>query len=412
MGDLWVVLLACGLTLTAGYVLKARCSAPDSNQYRDLCYNDIQPLYALRGVDRHVFPYVHGHLEEGELAGAAVEYPVLTGVFMWGAGFLAEDYKEYLEVTALLLAPFGFAAAYVLARMSASRALLFAGSPAMILYAFHNWDLLVVAAVAAGFYAWDRDRGVLAAVLFGVGGALKMYPLLFLVPLALERFHSSDRRGGLRLAGAGAGAWAAINLPFALAGFEGWWTTYEFHRLRLPNYDTIWLIGLHPDASAGGISAAGLNLTTTVLMLVSFGAALWLGRRRARSEGVYPVLQVSAALLVAFLLWNKVHSPQYALWLMPFFVLLRTHLAWWVAYSIADLLVYVGVFRWFYDFSFVGADEMTAAKGLLISGVWLRAGLLAALFFVFSRATPALAERVVSHPPPRLDHVREQTVGA
>ncbi|MDQ3955163.1 MAG: glycosyltransferase 87 family protein, partial [Actinomycetota bacterium] len=406
VGDVGLALAACFLTLLAGYFLKARCSSPDSDQYRDLCYNDIQPLYGLRGIDQHVFPYVNGSLQNDELVDGAVEYPVLTGVFMWGSGFFAQDYREYLQASALLLAPFAFVAAYLLARMSAARALLFAGAPAVILYAFHNWDLLVVATVVGGFYAWYREKNVWAAVLFGVGGALKMYPLLFLAPLFLERLVHAEKREAWRVSGAGVGTWVAVNLPFVMINFEGWWTTYQFHSQRLPNYDTIWLIGLHPDTNVN-ISPAGLNITTTALMVVSFAGALWLGWRRVRKDGEYPVIQVCAALLAAFLLWNKVHSPQYALWLMPFFALLRVNIGWWVAYSLADLFVYVGVFRWFYDFRFVGAEDMTAAKGLLVFGVWMRAALLAALFFIFLRAGSAVRDRLSSQAPPSLSNVRE-----
>ena len=55
------------LTLLAGYWFKARCSSPEANGYRDLCYNDIQPLYGIRGIQTGTFPYVHGELRDGEL---------------------------------------------------------------------------------------------------------------------------------------------------------------------------------------------------------------------------------------------------------------------------------------------------------------------------------------------------------
>ena len=76
------------------------------------------------------------------------------------------------------------------------------------------------------------------------------------------------------------------------------------------------------------------------------------------------------ALLAAFLLWNKVHSPQYTLWLIPFFVLIRVHVLWWVGYAIADLMVYVGVFRWFYSFA---AEQDFPALRIMEAGIWARA---------------------------------------
>ena len=72
------------------------------------------------------------------------------------------------------------------------------------------------------------------------------------------------------------------------------------------------------------------------------------------------------------------------MWILPFFCLLRLRIGWWIAYAVADLAVYIGIFRWFYDFSLSGdAAAWTPAKILLVSGVWVRAGLLVMLFFIF-----------------------------
>lgn len=407
----------CALTLVGGYLLKTRCSEPGANQYRDLCYNDIQPLFGAREIDEGTFPYVNARLDEGELVDGAIEYPVLTGVFMWAAGRIAPgDHVRYLQVTALLLAPFGLLAAHLLEKLSGRRALLFAAAPAIVLYAFHNWDLLAVAAVVAGLWSWRTKRFEWAAVLFGVGAALKMYPALFLVPLALYLLREGDRRLALRSFLAGAGTFVAVNLPFILVNFDGWWATYEFHSNRLPNYDSVWLLGLTPSGNPDW-SPDVFNLVTTVLILGSYGLAVWLGWKRSIVKGVpYPFLQVCGATLVVFLLWNKVHSPQYVLWLLPFFVVLRVHIGWWVAYSLADLAVYVGVFRWFYDFGEGHSlEEMTGAKTLLIGGIWLRALLLVALFVVFLASRSALvggaSHRKTSQPPPRLEPVGEQQEG-
>jgi uncharacterized membrane protein len=392
-----LVLAASALFLGAGYALKGQCLAGfGGREYSNLCYNDIQPLYGIRGVAENIFPYVSGRLAGSELVNGAIEYPVLTGVFMWASGLPVTTSGSYLNLSALLLAPFGLLTSWLLVRMAALRALLWAAAPAVVLYAFHNWDLLAVAAATGGLYLWWRGRPAWAAVAFGLGGALKMYPLMFLGPLAIELIWRRDLLGAVRVAFVGAGTWLAVNLPFMILSFDGWYATYGFHRQRTANFDSIWQLGW-PEWPA-----ARTNVVSSGLLVVSFLLILGLSvLMRARRSDSYPFLQTCAALLAAFLLFNKVHSPQYTLWLLPFFVVLRVHIGWWIAYSLADLAVYVGVFRWFYDLVYQGLD-FTWAKKLLIAGVWTRAALLLVLIVVFSMARSALVR-------PRAEFVTDLT---
>jgi uncharacterized membrane protein len=408
-------IVACLVTLAAGFALKGQCLQPWSefHQYESLCYNDLQPLWSARGIADRTFPYLDGSLQDGELADGAIEYPVLTGLFMWVSGAFARTSNAYLVQSALFLAPFALFVAWLLARLTGLRSLLWAAAPGLALYAWHNWDLLVVAATVAGLYAWLKDRPLVAAVCFGVGGALKMYPLIFLAPLFLALLAMGRRRTALKTAAAGAGTFALINLPFIVANFSGWWATYEFHRARGPNFDNIWSIRDWGPLSLPTLSPDQLNLVTLVLTAAFFLIALRFGWVRAKRDREFPVVEVCAALLAAFLLWNKVHSPQYTLWLLPFFVLTRVHIGWWAAYTAVDLAVYVGTFRFFFDVCsergcIVG--EPTAAQHLMNAGVFLRAGVLLALFFVFLRGQPSSrrsSEPVVSHPRARLAPVGE-----
>lgn len=388
-----VVFVVCFVMLMAGYLLKVQCTAPegyDGRQYSRLCYNDIQPLYSARAIDHNAFPYINGAFtDDGQLIGGAVEYPVLTGLFLWFTGLFVEDGNAFLKISALFLMPFGLITAYLLLRMTGWRALMWAASPALVWYSFHNWDLLVVAAVVAGIWSWHRGRSVAAAVWFGVGGALKMYPILFVAPLALERWHAGKRAEAARVFAAGSGALIALNLPFMLINFSGWWATYDFHKVRGPNYDSIW--GLLADGSSSPwLFVPKLNLLVAISTLTWFGLALGVGWWRATKDGVYPFLQVAGALLVSFLLWNKVHSPQYTLWLLPFFVMLRVHVLWWIAYAAVDTLAYVSIFKWFFDIAYEGEFFATPAKNGMVGAVWMRAALLAVLFVVFLRSRPAL----------------------
>src|SRR5688500_11823511 len=209
-------------------------------QWERLCYNDIQPLYEARGIDTHTFPYVSAYMAGDGLKAGGIEYPVLTGMFMWATGYLASDINAYLQVTALLLTPFAALVAWLLHRMSGLRALYWAAAPTLALYSFHNWDLLVVAAAVTALYMWWTGRYTGAAIAVGIGGALKLYPMLFLAPLVLDRWLAGDRAGARRTAGWGLGTCLAINLPFMYLNPPSWWLTYRFHSLRAPNVDSLW----------------------------------------------------------------------------------------------------------------------------------------------------------------------------
>lgn len=389
------------LLLVGGYALKAPCASGPrwtGQQYRLLCYNDIQPLYELREIDKHTFPYVSAYLI-GDLKGGGIEYPVLTGMFMWASGYLADGPNDYLKVSALLLAPFALLIAWLLARMAAVRAFFWAAAPSVALYAFHNWDLLVVAAAVVGLYMWWTGRYSAAAIAFGVGGALKLYPLLLLAPLFLDRWTAGDRLKAWRTGWWGLGTVFAINLPFIYWNPPSWWLTYRFHSLRYPNPDSLW------GEIAPRMDPSILNPLTAALTAVTCGAALWWGYRRARREGAFPFLQIGGAVVAAFLLWSKVQSPQYMLWLLPFFVLLRIRATWWVLAMVVDVVAYVAVFRYLYDIRYGDASADAAQIAMTVS-TYVRAGLWAALVVVFARADSAVAQpdapKKVSQPIPTL----------
>ncbi|HVD27336.1 MAG TPA: hypothetical protein VNC79_02395, partial [Mycobacteriales bacterium] len=129
---LLAVLATTGLGILLGYLAKTPCTGPPydvwgisahfaERKYSDLCYSDVQQLWVGRGVREHLFPYLQGRLlpgdpPPGQLVDGAVEYPVVTGVFMWFAGLGAADDGGYLRTTALLLAPFGLLTAGLLVR--------------------------------------------------------------------------------------------------------------------------------------------------------------------------------------------------------------------------------------------------------------------------------------------------------
>ncbi|TWE14015.1 putative membrane protein [Prauserella muralis] len=415
-----VLVLLCGLTLAAGLANKLRCTGPGfdasgrstpgyaERNFTDVCYSDIQFLWLGRDLDRHTFPYVHGDLEGDTLVGGALEYPVLTGLLAWAGAAFASNDAEFLLFSAVLLAPFGLLTAWLLGRLAGWRALLWALGPPLVLYAFHNWDLAAVACAVGAFFVVYRGRGSSAtrlgwaAALLGIGFALKLYPGLFVVPLALYALAHAGRQDAARVVAIAAATAVGINVPFALAGFEGWWASFEFQGQRAVDGTTnsVWFWGVRLLFGSGAEGAEAFqsfaDVASPLLVLGSLTLACLLGWRRYRREGTYPLLAVSAAALAGFLLLHKVHSPQYTLWLLPMFVLLRVRWGWILGYLLADLAMGIGIFRWYGALGegAGGIHEGFAAQAVVI-GVWGRAALLAGLFVAFLAAEPAhaLADR-------------------
>lgn len=378
--------------------------------FGSVCYSDIQALWGSRHLDRHLLPYVHGGLSDGStLAPGTLEYPVLSGLLVYVLALPASTAVQFFQISAVFLGVCGVLTSVLLARAAGWRSLWFALSPSLVLYSFLNWDLSVVLVTVAALVCThlgmrgrqaDRIWLMAAALLFGVGGALKFYPLMFAAPVALGLLLSPcsrDRAGRWwaslqwkktgKFVAVAASVFVAVNLPFVVIDFQGWLSAYAFQWSRPMDSTTqsIWYWGLRPNSDPGSPLQAAMGRLSTVATAVGLGAALAAGLLRTAKGHDYPWLEVSAAMLSAYLVLNKVHSPQYILWLLPFLVLLRVRAGWVIAYLLADFLVGTGWYAMLRD----GSDIRTGLGAqMLVLGVWSRPALLAGLCVAYFAAGP------------------------
>jgi uncharacterized membrane protein len=219
--------------------------------------------------------------------------------------------------------------------------------------------------------------------------AVKLYSVLFLVPLVLERLWARDNRGAARAAAAGIVAFVVPNALIALANPQGWWATYWYHSTRDADLASIWAWVLPT-----GTPVPVLNVLMGVALVISGVVVLAIGWRRAAREGAYPFLPVASALVILFLLLSKVASPQYALWLLPSLVLLRVRLRWWVTWNMVAVMVFVSSFG-----VGLGGYDFGMANDAIGIATAVRAVALCALLAVVLRAAERprpIAERAVA----------------
>lgn len=339
------VVLACVLgTMALGAVSKAPCASGewgDLRQYRRLCYTDVVPLLDTEQLRGSRIPFLD---ECAPVEGRNCdEYPVVTMVVMRVASWISGDgYAPFFWVNALLLTGFAAAIAVMLYVANGSRALYFALAPTLLVYGTVNWDLVAVAFATAGLLAFFRRHDRSAGVGLGLGAAAKLYPAMLAVPLMVQRLRERRPDGAIVLGWATAGAWLVANLPFAVLAPTAWLTFFRFNSERPADFDSLWYIACRQLGACP--STRAINVWSLAVFL-GMSAAVW--AIKARRHPDFPRWTLGLPLLVLFLLSNKVYSPQYGLWLLPWFALALPRLVPFLAFSIADVGVFVTRFSWF-----------------------------------------------------------------
>ncbi|WP_329039140.1 glycosyltransferase 87 family protein [Streptomyces sp. NBC_00178] len=348
-----IALLAIGM-FALGMVQKIPCYdwawfRGTSSQYTHACYSDIPHLYLGRGFADGLVPYFD------RLSGdmAYLEYPVLTGLFMQIASWLTltpssdpiqQREQIYWMVNAGMLMICAVIIAVCVARTHRRRpwdGLLVALAPALALTATINWDLLAVALTAAAMLMWSRSKPLAFGVLIGLATAAKLYPVLLLGPLLVLCWRAGKwRECGSAVLGAAA-AWLVVNLPVMLYAPEGWKKFYTFSQERQIDYGSFWLV--ITQRTGRPIDVDTVNTASVALMIVLCAGIAGLAlaaRRRPRFA------QLAFLVVAAFILTNKVYSPQYVLWLIPLAALARPRWRDFLVWQACEVMYFLGI--WFY----------------------------------------------------------------
>jgi uncharacterized membrane protein len=377
------VLIALALASSVlGYLQKYPCRNQTWSggfQYSHVCYNDIYPLYFGEGLSDNKIPYWDPHIVSDDQPGhptGEVEYPVMIGAAMevgaLGTRLLYpsnERGQGFIDLTWLMLTIAAVIAVIATALTNRRRiwdAAMFAAAPSLILAGLINWDLLAVALTSLGMLAWARKRNFLAGALLGLAIATKFYPIVFFLPLLLLCWRARQLRAfWIAVAGA-AVAWAVVDVPLAITRSEGWFRFYYFSRTRGADWGSIWYVFSRPETLpifghrirffGWSYNTSQLNLYEAAAIAIAFLGVCWLAlaaRRRPRLP------QLCFLTLAFFLVLNKVYSPQYVLWLLPFVVLARPRWRAFLVWQAAEIIYFLGI--WMY---LLGDPSGRTGKGL------------------------------------------------
>ncbi|MGZ4193961.1 MAG: hypothetical protein ACXVRW_16040 [Solirubrobacteraceae bacterium] len=275
-----------------------------------------------------------------------VEYPPLAlPVFVFPGWIAGSQFSGYMEIFGLTMAICGvmsvscsaliLAAQRVGTRRLVSGVALVAFSPVLLgALLLSRYDLfpavLSIAALTAIYFGWERSGFALLAL----GAAAKAYPAVLVPIAAVYVWRNHGRRQALVCLTIFGGLLLACFLPFVIIAPHGIWGAIHGQASRPPQIESLGaavflaahqLIGTHlsyyfthHSDNLNGHPAFEFASAMSVLQIIAL-LAVWLfyARGPATRERL---LTGGAAAVCAFIVFGRVLSPQYLIWLAPLVV--------------------------------------------------------------------------------------------
>jgi hypothetical protein len=314
-------------------------------------WSDYDYYYEVSAwVDEGKLPYIHYW----------VEYPPLFAFLSVLLYLLTPHYVAYATALALVQLLFDLGSLVLLYRLAGrllgeAQAERMAWVYALLFAPVATWwlsfDAITTFFLLLAIERWLAGRRVQSALVLGVGGLVKWFPLLFL-PVAV-RFRRNWREAVIYVAAALVVVAAVLGL---LAAFS---PTYTWASLRSlgsrASWQTVWAL-LDRNLSTGAYDANRLDpaavdlpqgnpaLVPTWLTTLLFGVLyLWLWYKTPAEAEPRRVLRFTALTVVLFFLWSRGWSPQWLGMLTPL-ILLSLPLERAVLYLI--VLTFINIAEW------------------------------------------------------------------
>ena len=399
-----VVLAVATVVFGLGVVQKSPCvvekwsddASPKS--FSHLCYTDIPALYVNRGLAEGIVPYEPSSdlpvIKQPQTAKAqddlTIEYPVLTGAWMGVAAAVTRalgdspnlsdlphdfiggnlgvqhDSALFWGVNAVgffLVLLLGLVLLIYAQPRRPWDAMFVAASPAMALAATINFDLVAFGWVAAMLWAWSTRRPVLTGIFIGLGAATKLYQLFLLGPLLVLCLRERRLDVAARTAVAALVAWLVVDLPIYIWSPHAFLWFWKFNASRGPDFGSLWLVWANwTQNPADSASPHTINVTTWLVFGTACAAIALVGLFAPRRPRVP---QLMFLVIVAFLLVNKVYSPQYVLWLLPLAALARPRWRDLIIWQACEVFYFFAIWMHIADF-FVDPGHYDWPYGLAV----------------------------------------------
>lgn len=249
-----------------------------------------------------------------------------------------------------------------------------------------RFDLAAMALTFAAAWAWSSGRSKLGGTLAGVGTLVKIVPGVIAAPALIwevERWKAERGRGMRAFAVAlivGAGAWLAL-------GGVKVWDSLDYHVGRGVEIGSLYSGVLMLTAKATGsalateyrhssleVLAPGSSWAATLgfpMQALALALVMW----RSRGARWDETWRYAAAAVLGYVVFGKVLSPQYLIWLFPFMAVLGGRTGLWarglfLLACLVTTMLYPAGFHWLLLFRGWTVGLLNYRNALLL-GLWL-----------------------------------------
>lgn len=227
-----------------------------------------------------------------------------------------ENYSLFFTVNFLIIAFFACATTYLLIKiMEVSGQIsklkniiwFWILAPSFIIYATLNYDAPVVFLIVLSLYLFFKKKFSGSIIALAAGTVLKIFPV-FLLPIILLKCPKEKR---LNLFLLFLSIVFVLNLPYMLSDFSAWIFPYTWqitdNLSKTPESGTYWWIMYK---SFGNWSGAISLILYAVLYFITV-------KKFCKTS----LVNLGIAVVLLFLLTDRIYSPQYNLYLLPFLTL-------------------------------------------------------------------------------------------
>jgi uncharacterized membrane protein len=242
--------------------------------------------------------------------------------------------------------------------------------PGTLYFTYNRFDILPAFLALWSLWSLRRQKFVATGILLGIGALTKWYPA-FLLPVYLSYDYAMHKRVNWKMILAFAVTGILIALPTLLTGgLAAFLSPYLLHagrgleQVSLPELLRLilWNIELYPSAVLLTYIFLALQFLPTPLSLF------------ARIDTEEKLLQWNILIIGTFILFSRIYSPQWLLWLMPFLILAVHNwfdIIWIIVYNLVTYLTFpmaVGLYG-FSSVAFKIGGAATAAVLAVVLGL-------------------------------------------